>query len=372
MDKAKSNHPTRRKVLIGGGALLAAGAGAAGVSFARMGSAEDYASAMRALRAPLGGADPRELVRYATLAANSHNTQPWRFAIRPGEIRIAPDFTRRTPAVDPDDHHLHCSLGCAAENLALAAAAMGLPGELSHGEDGTVRYSHVAGPQDRSPLFGAIPLRQSTRAPFDGRAVAPADLALLEAAGTMPGVACVLLTDRAKVAAVRDMVIAGNTAQANDSAFVRELAEWVRFNPRQALESGDGIPSAASGNPSVPTWLGKAIFPYIFTPEAENPKYVRQLDSSAGVAVLVADRADPAHWMLAGRACQRFTLQAAALGMKTSFVNQPVEVERYRGDLASLIGMPGRRPDLVLRFGYGAPMPMSPRRPVEAVIEHGS
>lgn len=365
----KVNHPTRRKVLLAGGALIAAGVGVTGLSFARMGGAEAYAAAMKALRAPLRGADPRELVRYATLAANSHNTQPWRFAISPGQIRIVPDFARRLTVVDPDDHHLHASLGCAAENLALAAAAAGLPGELSRGEEGSAVYTYTPGAQISSPLFDAIPLRQSTRAPFDHRAVSPADLALLEAAGTFPGAACLLLTDRARIGAVRDLVIAGNTVQANDRAFVRELAEWVRFNPREALEKGDGLPSAASGNPAIPAWLGKAIFPYVFTAEAENPKYVEQLDSSAGIAVFVAERADPEHWMVAGRACQRFALQAAVLGIKTSFVNQPVEVERYRADLASVIGMPGMRPDLVMRFGRGKAMPMSPRRPVDAVIE---
>jgi hypothetical protein len=30
--------------------------------------------------------------------------------------------------------------------------------------------------------------------------------------------------------------------------------------------------------------------------------------------------------------------------------------------------MPGRRPDLVLRFGYGPTMPYSPRRPVKAIL----
>ncbi|MFM9887270.1 MAG: Tat pathway signal protein, partial [Burkholderiales bacterium] len=60
-----------------------------------------------------------DLVRYATLAASSHNTQPWTFKIEPGRIAILPDLSRRCPAVDPDDHHLYASLGCAAENLLL-------------------------------------------------------------------------------------------------------------------------------------------------------------------------------------------------------------------------------------------------------------
>lgn len=72
-----------------------------------------------------------ELVRYATLAASSHNTQCWKFRAEERAISILPDLSRRCPAVDPDDHHLFVSLGCAAENLLQAALANGLKGEAS-------------------------------------------------------------------------------------------------------------------------------------------------------------------------------------------------------------------------------------------------
>jgi nitroreductase len=94
-------------------------------------AAMTYEEAIRAARAPLqptpGDWQPRdrELVRLATLAANSHNTQPWVFITRLKQIVMAPDYSRRCPAVDPDDHHLFVSLGCAAENLILAASALG-------------------------------------------------------------------------------------------------------------------------------------------------------------------------------------------------------------------------------------------------------
>ncbi|MCX8061684.1 MAG: hypothetical protein N3D16_03790 [Anaerolineales bacterium] len=39
------------------------------------------------------------LVRSAILAANGHNTQPWRFAIRENAIEIHPDFSRQLPAL---------------------------------------------------------------------------------------------------------------------------------------------------------------------------------------------------------------------------------------------------------------------------------
>ena len=35
---------------------------------------------------------------------------------------------------------------------------------------------------------------------------------------------------------------------------------------------------------------------------------------------------------------------------------------------AALVGLAGRRPNIVTRFGYGPTMPMSPRRPVDAVL----
>ena len=65
----------------------------------------------------------RELVRYATLAPSSHNTQCWKFRLEDGAVSILPDFSRRTPAVDLDDQHLYTTLGCAAENLIQAALA---------------------------------------------------------------------------------------------------------------------------------------------------------------------------------------------------------------------------------------------------------
>lgn len=115
-------------MLIGaGGTLLAAGAGVIGWRTA-VGSMAEYEAYAAGVRTGLTPPDLQDVVRYAALAASSHNTQPWRFLIADRTIEIRPDFRRRMPAVDPDDHHLFVSLGCAAANLALAAAAIGRPG----------------------------------------------------------------------------------------------------------------------------------------------------------------------------------------------------------------------------------------------------
>ncbi|EXS68840.1 Acg family FMN-binding oxidoreductase [Sphingobium sp. Ant17] len=361
----------RRHFLVGAAGLAAVGVGATGVSLARMGSSSDYADATKAMRAVIPPhAQAHDFIRYATLAPNGHNTQPWQFSVAPGRITIRPDFSRRTVVVDPDDHHLFISLGCAAENLVLAAAARGYRGDALFDPMGAGSIDFAYGPaaKEASALFDAIPVRQSTRALFDGRAASLAVLRALSQAGTSADVDVALITDRTAMERVRQLVVTGNSAQMADPAFVRELKAWLRFNPRQALQAGDGLYSVASGNPALPDWLGPVAFDWLSTVQSQNDAYSRQIASSAGLALFTGARDDPAHWVAVGRACQRFALQATALGLKHAFINQPVEVAALRSDLAGIAGIPGRRPDILMRFGYGSSMPYSPRRPVAAVL----
>ncbi len=367
------NQLTRRKLLAATPSVLggAAGFGASPSAWA----AESYeAATARIWRAgPLqglsGAALSVELVRYATLAPSSHNTQCWKFTLDGQSISILPDLSRRCPVVDPDDHHLYVSLGCAAENLVQAAQALGLAGEVRFDavrDAVVVRLSPA--PAVVTSLFKAIPERQSTRGDYDGKPLSAQDLALLERAGNSHRVHLLLLTDKIAMDKVLDFVVQGNTAQLNDKAFVRELKSWIRFSASEAVERGDGLFGKSSGNPTLPSWLGNLLFDFVLTAKSENDKYTRQLRSSAGVAVFVAAKDDKAHWVDVGRAYQRFALQATAIGVRNAHVNMPVELATLRPQFASALGLGKQRPDLVIRFGRGPTMPPSLRRPVQDVL----
>ncbi len=310
----------------------------------------------------------RELVRCATLAPSSHNTQCWKFRIESDAISLLPDLSRRCPAVDPDDHHLFASLGCATENLLQAALAHGLKGEVRFDAATGARIALEPSKAVVSPLFQAIPERQCTRAEFDGKPLSGEELRLLEQAGTGAGVRLLLLTEKSALEKILEYVVAGNTAQMNDPAFVAELKTWIRFSSDEAVRAGDGLFSGASGSPVLPRWLGSRLFGLFFTPKNENDKYAKQLRSSAGVAVFVSEANDPAHWLEAGRCYERFALQATVLGIRNALINQPVEVAALRPQFANFLGMGKRRPDLVARFGRGPTMPSSLRRPLQAVM----
>jgi hypothetical protein len=311
----------------------------------------------------------QELVRYATLAPSSHNTQCWKFRLAERAIEVLPDLSRRCPAVDPDDHHLFVSLGCATENLVQAALARGLKGHAGFDHtSNAVRVQFEATKALASQQYQAIPERQCTRSEYDGKALLPDELALLQQAGTGKGVQLMLLTEHTAMERTLAYVVQGNTVQMNDAAFVDELKAWIRFNGSDAVRSGDGLYAASSGHPSVPAWVGRLMFGMFFTPKSENDKYARQLRSSAGIGVFIGDAVDAGHWVEVGRCYERFALQAAAMGVRNAFLNQPVEVSALRPQFANALGIGARRPDLVVRFGHGPKMPSSLRRPVQAVL----
>ena len=309
----------------------------------------------------------RDLVRHGTMAASSHNTQPWKFKLGERSITVLPDLSRRLPIVDPDDHHLFVSLGCATENLVHAALAHGLHADCALHTDRVEVVLEDTAPV-RSPLFDAIPTRQCSRSVYDGQAVSTSELRLLEEAGRADGVNVIVLTEKARMETVLEYVARGNTAQIGDPAFVQELTAWIRFNEADALHTRDGLFSRSTGNPAVPRWLGGLLLRSLFTPKSENDKCAKQLRSSAGIAIFVSDASHHSDWLQVGRCFERFALQATALGIRSAFLNQPVEVVALRSQFAAWLNISDRRPDLVVRFGRGPDMPRSLRRPVEQVL----
>lgn len=361
---------TRRKLVIGTGA--AAIAGAAGYPMLT-GAGTAYRDAVRqswAAKSPSQTGEFDYLVHYATLAANSHNTQPWIFSEVGKTVVIRPDMGRATPAADPDHHHLYASLGCAAENLSLAAMAAGsrTSANFNPDGDGAVEIDRIAGRAEQEALFGAILERQCTRSEYDGRTVSASDIAQLEAAAKVDGCTLIAIPDRDRIEQLLALAITANTIQVEDAKFTEELKQWLRFNGGQAAETRDGLYSACAGNPSLPPFLGRIMFDLLFSAGSENDKLAKQLRSSAGLAVFVTERDDKAHWVQSGRSYQRFALRATTLGIRHAFVNQFVDIPTVRAEFSKVLGIGNQRADLVVRYGYAPAMPRSLRRPIGEVI----
>lgn len=368
MSAARQRPAVSRRFVLGGLAAAGGAATLAGVSYMPTASYDTVVAEQ--LRPFATDPDMREMVRAATLAANSHNTQPWKYRIRTDRIDIVPDFSRRTPVVDPDDHHLFASLGCAAENLVVAASHYGQAADVTPPAtvDGEIAVTLASSTAQASPLFAAITERQSSRSLYDGSEVATGTLDELARLASSDGVEALIVTDTQRREDILDLVLAGNRAQLDDASFRSEVKSWLRFNPNVAAVRRDGLLSAASGNPSLPDWLGPLMYDFTVRPDGDNDKVAAQMRSSSGLVVFSAGSDDPAGWVAAGRAYERFALAATRAGLQHAFVNQAVEVAGQRAVLQDYLGLGTRRADLIIRIGRGPTLPRSLRRPVDDVL----
>jgi hypothetical protein len=343
--------------------------------FRRFWSVEEYERAVADIwRLPRehfnGSLDMRELVRCATLAASSHNTQPWKFKMDDDIISILPDWDRRCPAVDPDNSHLFKSLGCAAENLVQAAAAQGYVGHVRFepSTDSVVIHLDRSRHARMSELFRAIFVRQCVRMPYNGTTLESSRLAELVAVSHGADVSPLLLTSDDQMETIIEYVREGNLAQFGDPAFARELRDWIRFNPREAMRTGDGLAGLVTGEPSVPAWFGRLIFSMVASGKKQSDTDAANIRSSAGIIAFVGERDDKANWVEAGRAYERFALKAVACGVRNAFINQPIEVRRLGPQLLSWLGLQDKHVHLLVRFGEGPTVPHSLRRPLDQVL----
>src|SRR5215831_8995346 len=73
-----------------------------------------------------GTTTPERIVRAGILAANPHNSQPWHFRISEQVVDLYADYSRQIGVIAPLRREMHIELGCAVENMMLAAGAEGL------------------------------------------------------------------------------------------------------------------------------------------------------------------------------------------------------------------------------------------------------
>lgn len=317
---------------------------------------------------PVSAAQKMDLVRYATLAANGHNTQPWKFAVQEDAIEIHPDTRRELKVVDPDHRELWISLGCALENLLVAARASGYATEVTYpdGQD-FIRVALAVDSPQSDAMFDAIPLRQNTRTEYDGQLIKTADFDQVQALALEPGVSLHFFTNPDRMETVVEYVNQGNLSQYGNRAFVDELIAWLRFNKKEALGSMDGLYSRCSGNPEVPSWLGR-MFVAGTKPQQQADLDAKKLRSSPAAVLIASETEDKTAWVRTGQVYERLALKTTSLNIKSAFLNQPIEVKEIRAQFQSAIGLGAALPQLLVRLGYAAATPRSLRRPVEQVL----
>lgn len=315
-----------------------------------------------------------ELVRFASLAPSSHNTQPWLFEIGDDLIRIFPDFSRRLPIADPDNRELYISLGCAVENFVISAESVGYGSEIEYFPDDCklecvsiklIKLNKSA----KSELFKAIPLRHTNRLEYYKQQIPSVDLKSLQSIQLQKGVSVSFLDDTSIIKNIIELIGEANKKQMNDGKYMRELLSWIRFSDDEAAEHLDGLASRAMGIAPVPGWIGRFYMKVAAGPKSQTKEDSKKIMSSSALMTLSSDKDDKAAWLDTGRSFERIALSLTLFNIKNAHHNQPIQVKAFRNEFGRTVGVDKQFPQLMVRLGYAEDLPHSPRRPVNSIIK---
>lgn len=383
---------SRRTVLtgaaIGGGAIVAAGMGVMGVRSATNGVFNAGAGAPYELWQDVRRLTGVEAVVAAgVLAANPHNIQPWRFRITGSRIDVYSDVSRSMPVNDPDRRERLTGLGCAVENMLVAARAQGLTGRLitASGEwPGPVATIMLApGPaatKDETTLAAQIPRRHTNRGPYTAQHVDLTRLRPLD----VGGLAEVIWIDRPPAKeALGALYVDATRAITSDPEMSKEAFSWFR-NDRVDIDTHrDGLTLDCQGLDGLTLFFAKLLPAQSrASGDAFWVKSTRDVHTATAAAYGIIRASDPesvASRIAAGRLLQHTHLAATEHGIGLQPMNQIGE--RSARDRATgrgtafadrwteAIGFPSD--DVVVSFRVGYPQrdaQPSPRRPLHNVM----
>lgn len=301
------------------------------------------------------------LLDSAILAPSGHNSQPWKFKVGDDCITVMPDFSKRLYVVDPRDREIFISIGCAVENICIAATAFKLKATVKINDGDVVIAFEKSQNIEVSPLAAFISKRQTNRNVFDNTLIHKSIIDHLASTG-----AKLYPRGSKEFDIVKAFVKLGNSAQMKDKDFVNELKEWMRFNEPQAARELDGLSYDVMGAPNMPSWISRPIVSMMLNATMQNRSDIKKLQSSPFVAVFDGPD-DVAGWIETGRRLEQFLLIATSHNLACAFVNQPCEVESLAIELGRQLNLK-QNLQLLLRIGHAAPAKRSRRRLRETFI----
>lgn len=309
----------------------------------------------------------RAVLEAAVAAPSIHNSQPWRFEVGPRRIELYADPTRQLRIADGHGRSLLISCGAALFNLRVAAEHLGfharvrlLPSNnpiLVAALDFDHRHTR---PGLLDALYPALWQRRTNRYPFADRTPSSSMLARLGEAATQENALLRIYDDPDEVREVVDQLHHAEFEERHLPQVAAERAEWVSSDARD-----DGIPVDSLGP----------------IPEQQNAAFrdlgkgqvlqrdVAPFEATPTVAVLSTKYDRPVDWVRAGQALERLLLVATNEGLAASFMNQPIEQAELRQQLRTPLAGHGHV-QMLIRVGYGRPVPTTPRRSIASVVRH--
>ena len=305
------------------------------------------------------------LLRYAILAPSTKNSQPWAFSVQGNRIHLLAELRRSQPIADADGRELYISLGCALENLLVAAEHFGFRHgvayfpEPGHAElVATISFAAggVASHARAGATLSAIVRRHNDNSVFRDAPVPTELRRRLVACCTEPELRINLTNDRQFRSWIDALTVAADRAEFADPAFRKELGYWI----------GQGV----FGAPPLLAGLSRLAVSKLDLGQAVANQDHAIVESAALVGLLSAEGDSHLVHVRTGQLFERIWLTATAMGVSVHPMSQTMRRPELRAAVTELIPHPGWIPQHLFRVGYSARQEEhhTPRRPLEDVL----
>jgi nitroreductase len=309
------------------------------------------------------------LLNYAVLAQSYYNSQPWKFSLEDNQINMYVDESHWLRAGDPDKRELFLSVGCALENLLIAAEHFHIGHKIQHFPDkanpnlvARVKFTTInQSTALRSPeLFDAITRRHTYHHPFDKQPINKSDLQRIEKFLTEEDIWLEVSGDPKVKQRLSQLAAHANTIMYENPRFREELRKWAHqgnigiawFMPETGQADEATFQDACK-------WL------------SENEQ--RILSTAPLVAGISSPFDNRLTQVKAGQIFEKLCLEAALLGIHCLPISQLIEVPDERATVHELFPELKGDPLVVFAMGYGQEEKAeqwSPRMSLESVIVH--
>ena len=375
----------RRKFLAiaGGGVILAAGAGALRVS-----RSPDTALAPWQMAGSTYAEPRRKALSYAILAPNPHNRQPWLVDLsRDGEVTLTVDTDKLLPHTDPYNRQITIGQGCFLELMVMAAAEDGYRVDLDLFPDGGNAEALLTGQRIavarfekddtvvRDPLFAHVMTRRSVKEPYDvARPVEPAKADAILAAARQT--TCAADVSTGSIEKLRALTSDALIVEIETPRTYKESVDLFRIGAKEVNANPDGIDFTG---PMFETMGATGLFSREGAMDRTSQGFIQ-----GRAAVLENATTAMGHlWQVtagntrvgqiaAGRDWLRLNLASTAEGVSMQPLSQALqeygEMAVLYGQVHEMLAPDGGTVQMLARLGYHAPVPASPRWPLEAKI----
>jgi nitroreductase len=303
------------------------------------------------------------LLRCAILAPSSHNSQPWQFRVGGNEIDVGADESRWLEAADPEKRELYISVGCALENLCIAAEHFGFDPQVTYHEPSDADYVATVTlredaelPTSRpSELFGALTTRYTSHDPFENRPLDDGLRGELRALVIENDLSLHLVDDSETKTAISELQAEADRLLMEDPAYRKELGHWIGLG--------------ALGNSWLMARIGQAVVTHLDIGDREAAKNSTLIDSAPVLGILTAASDDSTAQVRTGQAFERVALQATTDGVAVHPMSQTLERPELRTRLGELLDTTGV-PQHLFRLGYTEQAAdHTPRWPLETFLD---